>query len=67
MGGIFAKRLVERQKQLKITQAKMAEIINVSPGTMSSYLKQDKLPTLEKTMEIAKALDVSVGWLCGED
>jgi len=39
----------------------------LAPGTLSAYMKQDKVPTLEKATEIAKALDVSVGWLCGED
>lgn len=67
MREIFANRLRERQKQLGITQAKMADMINVAPGTLSAYLKQDKVPTLEKAVEIAKALDVTVGWLCGED
>ena len=64
---IFAERLKRRQVQLKLNQAQLAELINVAPGTCSSYLKMEKVPTLEKAAEIAAALGVSVGWLCGED
>lgn len=67
MRKIFASRLKECQLKLDLTQAKFAELINVAPGTLSAYLKQDKVPTLEKAVEIAAKLGVTVGWLCGED
>ena len=67
MRKIFASRLKECQLRLNLTQAKFSELINVAPGTLSAYLKQDKVPTLEKAVEIATKLGVTVGWLCGED
>lgn len=63
---IFADRLREKQVSLGISQLKLAKLISVAPGTLSSYLKGEKCPTLEKAVEIAEALGVSVGWLCGE-
>lgn len=63
----FASRLKEKQLSLGISQIKMAELIGVAPGTLSAYLKDEKCPTLEKAAQIAEALGVTVGWLCGED
>ena len=67
MRSVFAERLREKQKQLNLTQVKMAELLNVAPGTLGSYLREEKVPTIEKALDIAKRLDVTVGWLCGED
>lgn len=67
MREIFAKRLKARQTQLGLNQSQLAEKINVVPRTCSAYLNMEKVPTLEKAAEIAAALGVTVGWLCGED
>lgn len=63
----FAARLKECQQRFKLTQAQFAQMIGVAPGTLSAYLNQDKAPTLEKAVEIAAKLNVSIAWLCGED
>lgn len=63
----FAARLKECLLRLKLTQAQFAQLIGVAPGTLSAYLKQDKVPTLEKAAEIASKLNVSIAWLCGEN
>lgn len=67
MREIFAARLKECQQQLKLTQAQFAQHIHVAPGTLSAYLKHDKVPTLEKAVEMAAILKVSIAWLCGEN
>lgn len=54
----------------KLNQAEMAKLIDVAPGTLSAYLKEGegrKVPTLDTVERIAQKLEVSIGWLCGED
>ena len=66
----FSNRLRTVMRMRKLNQAAMAELIEVAPGTLSAYLKDGegkKVPTLDTLERIAKKLDVSVGWLCGED
>jgi len=66
----FADRLRELQRSRNMTQAEMAKLIEIAPGTLSSYLRDDekrKVPTLDTLERIAQKLGVSIGWLCGED
>ena len=53
----FAERLREVQKQRKWTQREMAGHIGITVTSLSAYMNDRKTP----------ALDVSIGWLCGEE
>lgn len=66
----FADRLREIQRSRNMTQAELAKLIEISPGTLSAYLREgekQKVPTLDTLERIAEKLGVSIGWLCGED
>ena len=62
----FADNLREQQAILGLTQQKLAKKLGIAPGTLASYLKNEKCPTLDKAAQIAEALGTSVGVLCGE-
>ena len=66
----FAQRMKRSRGRLGIKQKDLAERVGVTPQTISAYENADvggkgKNPTLENAVEIAKALDVSLDWLCG--
>ena len=66
----FQERLKIMLAAKRMTQAEMAKIIEVTPGTLSAYLREDekrKTPNLDTLERIAQKLNVSVGWLCGEN
>lgn len=67
---IFAQRMKQSRERLGLKQKDLAERVSVTPQTISAYEKADvggkgKNPTLENAVEIAKALNVSLDWLCG--
>lgn len=64
---VFAERLRLYQKQKGLNQKQLAELAGVTQGTMSAYMRNANSPTIDMISEIAKRLDVSIGWLCGED
>lgn len=66
----FADRLRKVQRSRNMTQVELARLIEISPGTLSAYLREDekrKVPTLDTLERIAEKLGVTIGWLCGED
>lgn len=59
-------RIRRRRKQLSLTQKKLAEMVNLSEGSVSRYesgLVKDA--TTVKLNEFAIALNVEVSWLLG--
>lgn len=62
----FAERLKQIQKQKGITQKELALRLGLSQATMSAYIRDAKTPALDLACDIAKKLNVSIGWLCGE-
>lgn len=69
---VFAERLKEAREAKSLKQKDLAEQIGVSYQTISAYEKIDaagksKNPTLENAVSIARALGVSLDWLCGLD
>lgn len=71
---IFAIRLKEARTKAGIKQTELARIVHVTPVTISSYERADtegstigKNPSLENALKIARALHVSLDWLCGND
>ena len=61
----FAERLREVQKQRKWTQREMAGHIGITVTSLSAYMNDRKTPALDVAVKIARALDVSIGWLRG--
>lgn len=61
----FKERLEILRKLKSITQKQLAEEINVSTATISSYEKGYKSPSAVIVKRIAEKYDVSMDWLCG--
>lgn len=62
---IFAQRLSELRKEKNETQAEFSQRTGIRQQTISGYENGKISPTLDAAIEIAKACDVSVDWLCG--
>lgn len=64
---IFSERLKEARQKAKLTQKQLAELSDVTAATISSYESEGgtKVPSLDKVIALAKALNVSIDWLCG--
>lgn len=66
---IFAKRLKESRLRTGLKQADLAEKAGITAASISAYESADgtkgKNPSLENAKAIAKALGVSLDWLCG--
>ena len=61
------KELRELRKAKNMTQSELAKVINVSEKTISRWEKDDTLMKANKTKELAKFFNVSVGYLLGID
>lgn len=64
---VFAIRMKEARQKNDISQAELSRRTGIAPATLSSYesMENPKNPTLDKIIAIAKALNVSIDWLCG--
>ncbi|MBQ0037297.1 MAG: helix-turn-helix transcriptional regulator [Clostridiales bacterium] len=66
---IFAKNIKRLREEKGMTLKELAETIGVSPQAVSAYQKagteNGKAPTLDKAIDLASALGVSIGELCG--
>ena len=61
----FAERLKTLRKQVKLTQAQIAEKLNISQQAYASWERGAKKPTQENLVKIAQILDVSIDYLVG--
>ena len=58
----FQERLQKKRKEKGFTQAKLAELANVSKATINKYeTKSDTAPTADILLAISKALDAEGG------
>ena len=57
--------LIELRKNLKLTQAQMAKIVNVKSNTYSDYETSKIIIPLEKLNTISNKFDVSLDYLAG--
>lgn len=66
---LFAARLKRARKNIGLTQKGLSDLSGVSTVMISQYERGDistgKNPSLENTLKIAKVLNVSLDWLCG--
>lgn len=61
----LAKQLKAALEEKNMTQAKLAELVDSTPAKISSYVRGNTFPPVDKLAEIAKVLDVSLDKLCG--
>ncbi len=59
----ISERIIERLKQLSITQREFAEKAGIQQSTISEWKKNKTNPSSDKILAICKALDVSPEWL----
>ncbi len=64
---IFSIRMKEARQKADLSQAELSRRTRIAPATLSSYesMENPKNPTIDKVILIAKALNVSIDWLCG--
>ena len=62
---VFAQRLSELRKEKNETQAEFSQRTGIRQQTISGYENGKMSPTLDAVIQIAKASDVSLDWLCG--
>lgn len=61
----FGQRLSFMRQKLGMSQAELAEKVNMSPASIISYEKAQKAPSITTAYRISKALGVSLDWLSG--
>lgn len=61
----LAERLKTLRKQVKLTQAQIAEKLDISQQAYASWERGAKKPTQENLVKIAQVLNVSVDYLVG--
>ena len=59
------KRLRESIRHSTLSQKEIAKNINVSPQTVSKYMKQNIFPALDTLAKLCKLLDVSADYILG--
>lgn len=59
----IGKRIQNKRKELKITQEKLSEIIDVSPSYISEIERGSSICSLSTIVNIAKILDLSLDYL----
>jgi transcriptional regulator with XRE-family HTH domain len=64
---IFTSRLRTVRRSQNITQGDLAKMAGTGQGTISRIEKGDQEPSLLVALKIAKALNVSLGYLAGDD
>lgn len=63
----FAKKFVMKRKELKMTQAEVAEKLNVSFQAVSLWERGETTPDISKLSEIAKLFHVTIDWLLADE
>ena len=64
---IFNKRLRHSRTKKKLTQQKMADLLEISLNAYQKYEQAERAPSLETLVKIADILDVSTDYLLGRD
>ncbi len=66
---LFPERMREARLKSGLSQAELSRRTNISPATLSTYesVENPKNPPIDKAIAIAKALNVSLDWLCGQE
>ena len=67
---VFAERLRQglryrQENRHPLTQHRLAELTGIHYSTVSRYARARRMPSAAHAVQIAEALGVDVGWLCG--
>lgn len=62
---IFTRHVRQALADKGLTQAQLGELAGLTESSISNYLSGKRAPTLYSAALIAKALRVSLNWLCG--
>ena len=65
MSSNLSTRIKELRTIKKLTQKELAETLNISTVSISSYETGAKTPSLDMILNIAQKYDISIDWLCG--
>lgn len=65
MSSNLSTRIKELRTIKKLTQKELAETLNISTVSISSYETGAKTPSLDMILNIAQKYNVSIDWLCG--
>lgn len=57
------KRLMSQRKKLKLTRKQLAKMVNLSQESIYKYERDERIPTDENKIKLAKALDTTVSEL----
>lgn len=63
---LFATRLKSARRNKGFTQEQLARVLNSTKATISNYETGYSEPALDVLLKLAGALDVPIGFLCGE-
>lgn len=61
----FSRNFTALREAKGITKKQMADLLSISPTTVSAYEAGDKSPSLNTAATIARVCNVSLDWLCG--
>ncbi len=67
MGNRFGERLRQLRIEIKMTQKEFAELVGLTPSSISAYEKGNRVPDLDIAQKIAEKTNVSLDWLCGTE
>lgn len=60
---MFGKQLRKLRKEAKVTQIELAELLDVSKGTVAMWEISTRMPPIEKIVEISDLFRVSIDYL----
>lgn len=63
---VFGNRLKELRQQKGLTQADLANLLNLGPTAISNYEANRNEPTFEKLLQLAEYFEVSCDYLLGK-
>lgn len=61
----FSRNFTALRESKGLTKKQMADLLSISPTTVSAYEAGDKSPSLSTAATIARICNVSLDWLCG--
>ena len=61
----FGSKIIERRKDLGMSQDQLAKALNATPTTIGRYERDEVKPSIEVASKIAEVLDVSLDYLVG--
>lgn len=64
---MMGERILKRLQKLKLSQAELARLLDVSPSQVQRYIKNGRTPEGERLLALARILKCKPSWLRNED